>query len=94
VSRPHQYVYILHNDSAKCHILECGDPGMRAMNPKFDLGKDFCTVHLPTKFHHPTFNCLEVIVLTNTQTNTQVDTAENIHLALQCYAGGELPSAC
>jgi len=34
-------------------------------------------MHLTSKFHHPTFNRLEVIVLTNKQT----DAAENIHLA-------------
>jgi len=38
----------------------------------------FCTVYLTTKFHHPTFNRTEVIVVTN----KQKDTAENIHLAL------------
>jgi len=29
----------------------------------------FCTVHLTSKFHHPTFNRSEVIMLTNKQTN-------------------------
>jgi len=51
---------------------------------KFKLGRDFCTMHLIAKFHHTTFNCSEVIVLTNKQT----DAAENIHLAPLCYAGG------
>jgi len=36
-------------------------------------------VHLTTKFHHPTFNRTEVIVVTN----KQKDTTENIHLALR-----------
>jgi len=35
----------------------------------FELGQDFCTVHLTAKFHHPTCNCSEVIMLTNRQTN-------------------------
>ena len=48
-----------------------------AYDQKFELGRDFCTVHLSAKFHHPTFNRSEVIVLTNKQT----DAAENIHLA-------------
>ena len=34
-------------------------------------------MHLTAKFHHPTFNRSEVILLTNKQT----DSAENIHLA-------------
>jgi len=38
------------------------------MTMKFKFGLDFCTVNLPTKFHHPTFNRSEVIVLTNKQT--------------------------
>ena len=26
------------------------------MTPIFELGRDFCTMHLTAKFHHPTFN--------------------------------------
>jgi len=37
-------------------------------------------MHL-TKFHHPTFNQLEVIMKTNKLTN-----AENVHLTSQRYA--------
>ena len=37
------------------------------MTPKFKLGRDFCTMHLP-KFHHPMFTRLEVIMFTNKQT--------------------------
>ena len=37
------------------------------------------------KFHHPMFTCLEVIVLTNTQTNKQTDATENID-RLSLYA--------
>jgi len=37
------------------------------MTLKFELGLDFLTVHLPTKFHRPMFNRLE-IVLTKVQT--------------------------
>jgi len=43
-------------------------------------------MHLTAEFHHPTINSLEVIVLTNKQTNTQTDAAENIHLASLRYA--------
>jgi len=35
----------------------------------FELEQDFCTVHLTAKFHHSTFNSLEVIMLTNKQTD-------------------------
>jgi len=43
------------------------------MTSKFELGRDFCTTHLTEKFHHPTFNCSEVIVLTNRQTDKQTN---------------------
>ena len=39
------------------------------MMPKFELRQDFCTMHLTIKFHHPTFNRSEVILLTNKLTN-------------------------
>jgi len=54
------------------------------MTPNFELGRDYCTMHLPTKLHHPTFNRSKVIVSTNEQTHA----TENIHLASLCYAGG------
>ena len=39
-------------------------------------------VHLTAEFHRPMFNRLEVIVLTNRQTDKQkTDATENIHLA-------------
>jgi len=43
----------------------------RAMTPKFEIRRNFCTMHLPPKFHHPVFTRSEVIVLTNRPTNTQ-----------------------
>jgi len=45
-------------------------------------------MHLTAKFHHPTFNHSEVIVLTDRQTDKQTGAAENIHLAPLCYADG------
>jgi len=33
----------------------------------FELGRDFCTMHLTAEFHHPAFNRSEDIVLTNKQ---------------------------
>jgi len=46
--------------------------GGESMTPKFKFGQYFCTMHPSTKFHHPTFNRLEVIVLTNKQTDKQM----------------------
>jgi len=39
------------------------------MTPKFELWRDFCTMQLTAKFHHPTFNHSEVVMLTNKQTD-------------------------
>ena len=50
--------------------------GVVPVTLKFELGRDICTLHRPAKFHHPVFNCLEAIVLTDAQR----DAAENIHL--------------
>jgi len=52
----------------------------------FEPERDFCTMHLTAKYHHHTFNHLEVIVLTNKQTDKQTDAAGNIQLAPLCYA--------
>jgi len=35
----------------------------------FELVRDFCTLHLTTMFHHPTFNLSKVIMRTNKPTN-------------------------
>jgi len=32
-------------------------------DPKFELGQDFCTMHLVTKYHHSRFNHSEIIML-------------------------------
>jgi len=68
--RPHLFVaFCLRTDSGNRHIFGCENPGVGPMTPKFELGQDFCRVHLTTKSHHPTFNRSEVIVLTNRETN-------------------------
>ena len=41
--------------------------------PKFELWWDFCTTHMTGKFHHPTFNRSEFIVLTNKQTDKETN---------------------
>jgi len=48
-------------------------------DPKFELGQDFCTVHLTVKFHF-TFNHSKVIVLTNELTNKQTPLKTSISL--------------
>ena len=56
------------NVVAQRHIWG-GVPTQRAVTPKFELGRYFRTMHLPTKFHQ--FTRSEAIVLTNKQTNKQ-----------------------
>jgi len=59
------------------------------MTPIFKLRLDLCIVHLSAKFHRPTFNRSEVVMLTNKKlTNKQTDGTENIHLAPLCYSSG------
>jgi len=53
---PTSVCWFLCSDSAHRHILGCGDPRMGPVTPKFELGRDFCAMHLTTKFHRPTFN--------------------------------------
>ena len=65
----------LRSDSANCHIMVCGDPWVGPMTPRFELGQDFCTVHLTVKFHRPTFNHSEVIVLANKQPMLKTSTS-------------------
>jgi len=67
--RPDPFVDILRSDSANGHILGCEDKGVGPITPKFELGRDFSTVYLIAKFHHPTFNRSEDIVLAHKQTN-------------------------
>jgi len=88
----HIRLFFLHSDSAKCHNVGCGDPGVGPMTPKFEVGRYFCTMHLIAKFHHPKFNCSVVTMHVDEQTdkltNKQTDAAADIHLAALCYAGG------
>jgi len=49
--RVHIHLLIfLRSDSANCHILGCRDPGVGPITPKFELGRDFCTVQQPPSF--------------------------------------------
>jgi len=51
------------------------------MTYKFELGRGFCTTPLPTRFHHPVFNRLEVIVLTNELSWTLLKTSTSLRYA-------------
>ena len=55
---------------AKGHIFwGWGPPKMGHIRLKFELGRDFLYhIHVPTKFHNPTFSRSEVIVLANRET--------------------------
>ena len=50
-----------------------GDLDLWFLTLTFELGRDFCTMHLTTKFNHPTFSRSAVIVRTNTLTNWQTN---------------------
>jgi len=63
------FLFCVVSDSANRDIFEVWGPGVGPMTPKFELGRDFCTMHLTAKFRRPTFNRSEVIVLTNKQTD-------------------------
>ena len=84
-TRPHRFVYFCGMTQQNAIFGIWGTEG-GAYNPKFELGRGFCTMHLATKFHHPMFNHSEVIMLTNR--DKQADAAENTHLVSLCYAGG------
>jgi len=74
------------DDSAVFRFFVPGD--LDLWPPKFELRRDFCTVHLTAKFHHHTFNRSEIVVQTNKRTDKQTDAAENILLISLRYAGG------
>jgi len=65
--------------------------GGMAYNLEIQTWPRFLTMHLATKLHHPMFNRLEVIKLTNKQqtnpqTNKQRDSAEMKTSTSLCYA--------
>jgi len=69
--RPHTFVeffgVVIQQTATFLGVRTQGPVG--PMTPKFELGREFCTLHITAKFHHPTFNRSEVIVLTDKQTN-------------------------
>jgi len=54
------------------------------MTLKFEVGLDFLTMNLPTKFHHCMFNRHKLSCWW-----TNRDPAENIHLAPLCHPSGK-----
>jgi len=65
------------------HFGRCAPRG--AITPKFELCRDFCTMHLPPSF---TILCLLVHKLSRWQINKQTDAAENIqHSSLRYNIG-------
>jgi len=48
-------------NSALFRFFVPGDLDLWALTSTFELGRDFCTVHITFKFHHPKFNHSEVI---------------------------------
>jgi len=71
-------VYILQNDQFTT-FWTLGPPKMRPMTLKFEVVRDFDTVHLPTMFQHPTFNHSEVIMLRNKETHTHTPHSAMLH---------------
>jgi len=63
----------MRRDSAKRHMFGGCTRRRAGMTRKFKLSRDFCAMHLSPKFHNPIFSRLEVIVLTNTSTNPQIN---------------------
>jgi len=59
------------------HMIAIRTKLHRAMTPKFELGREFCTMHLLSEFYHLVFTHSEVIVLRKTETNTQTYTQTN-----------------
>jgi len=55
------------------HFWGCALRTQGTMTPKFELGRDFCTVHLSPKVHHRS----EIIVLTNKHRNKQTNKQRN-----------------
>ena len=58
----------MRRDSAKCHICGGCASWRGTMIPKFELGRDYCTMHLPpAKFHHPILHNLKSLARCNLQ---------------------------
>jgi len=87
---PHGFAYVLHHASPLSITLHFWGLHTLAgtMTPNFELGRDFCAMHLPPKFYPLMFSRLEVILLTNTSTNKQTDFAENIQRSSRRYTIG------
>ena len=66
----------------------------RAVIPEFELRRDFCTMHLPPKFHHSVFTRLQVIMLINSCTNKQMLLKMSNALRYATTLGKNPPTYC
>jgi len=82
----HALLCIVNGDDSASFSFVCPWWSFWSLTLTFELGRNFCTMHLTAKFHHPMLNHSEAIV--RTETNWQTDAAENIDLASLRYAGG------
>lgn len=55
-----------------CDTSGVGTPENGPLTLKFEFNRDFCKMHVPTKFRRYTFNRSEVIGFTNKQTNKAI----------------------
>jgi len=69
--RPHLFVDVVYIVTQQPPHFGYWDPGVGAYDPKFERGRDFCTMHLTTNSHHP---MSEVVVLRNKQTLLKTST--------------------
>jgi len=67
----HALLCIVNGDDSAAFRFFPGDLDLWPLIPKFKLRRDFCTMHLTAKFHHPTFNRLEFIVPTHWMTKNR-----------------------
>jgi len=66
---PRRFHFVYFAKWSTCHNLEWGRLKIGPMSLKFEVDRNFCTMHLPNQVHHPVFSSSEVIVLTNKHTN-------------------------
>jgi len=57
--------------SPSCPMVHFRGVHPRGYDPQIQIQARLCTMHLPTKFHHPTCTRSNVIVITHKQANKQ-----------------------
>jgi len=88
----HALLCIVNGDDSAVFRFFCPRwPWPLTFDPKFELGRDFCTVHLTAKFNRPVIVVRELSCgPSDKSTDKQTDAAENIHLASLRYAAKSL----